>query len=1572
MEDYPIWIDMMEEPGVNMEVAREAFDAYWEHHTHHKGDRSKQFEQWYAINSRRLDAMGNVISAAQVKREFQRFRAGAMVQQQGQWFNYGPINVGPRNGIKKDGGRVKDIAFHPADASTYYVSTFKGGLFKTTNAGNSWTPLTDHLVEEVYISQVDPTNANTIYIGTNLGVLKSTDGGSSWGATALTTSNTNALLIKPDEPSVVVVGNDSGIYRSLDGGASFSMVQSAVRVEELRVHPTNPDIMYAGTDGSPSQFFRSTDGGVTWTENTTDFGQGTFMKLAVTPASPNMVYVINSRDHLGDDSFEGVYRSTDSGVSFTKQSGGTPCITGYDNGGAISRGQPNYNLFIVADPTNADVVYAGGVKSWKSIDGGATWSQVFNDVTADGGGLHLDQLTWAYSPHTNVLFAVNDGGIYYLNANNKFQQITDGLPVAEVWECAQSQTNPEVVAGGTFHCGIKLNRDGVWYSPWGGDEATVIFDYSDDTYAYHFKYEKISRSTDGGLSFQRINPSTADRGEYTGTGVLDKSDVNTLFVGLLEVERINNARTATSSTVWDKISSFGGSTKIIKIEQCDADHNVMYVSRGNGNFYRSDDVRGASPTWTNLTSSLPSSGTITDIATHPTNSNIVYMLQGSKIYRSTNKGGSWTDISTGLPGVALLEMVYDKSSDEGIYVGTDIGVYYKDATLGSWIDYSNGLPAIRVSGMDIYYGATRNDSFLTVSTDGRGFWRTALDDVIEQAPAANFTANYTSTVVGGAINFTDTSTNLPMSWSWSFEGGTPVTSTDQHPMVTYNTPGTYNVTLTVTNSAGNNTMVKTSYITVVSNGGTLQAKYLLSGDFIDSSLYHRDAANTGVVFVSDATKGTVADFDGTDQLAIAGYSGILGSADRSTTAWVKTSTANKAIMAWGGTSTSAKWIFMLNSSGQPRVEVAGGYIVGTTNVADGQWHHVAYSFSDDGTPNTSDIKLYVDGVLETISATGAQSISTTDGGDVKIGNDHTSRMFVGQMNDVRLYSEALTGQAINDIMNNTASPVANFTSDVTSVTEEETVNFTDTSTNAPTSWSWTFTGGTPSTSTAQNPSVVYSTAGTYDVMLTATNAVGQDVETKVGYITVTSAGSGDLQLYHKYENTLNDESSYTRDGITSGTENYETGYDGSAYSVDANNTISIPNYNGISGNNARTVTAWIKTTTSGTRKTVTSWGTNASGQMFNVMVENGNVRVEGGSSNVQNDDSTVTLLDNNAWRHIAVTYDPADGDKLKDVKIYIDGVYYANQPDTGDSFNSENTTINTNATTNNVEVGAASYNANYYWQGALDEVQIYSRALTAQEIASMVPTPCSDIISDSFESGFGNWNDGGQNASLDSNNANSGVYSIRLKGGNSSSNMYSNSLDLASYGTVSFSLSFISQNVDNGESLVLEMSTNGGGTYSTIKTWVEGTDFNDGVRLNDAFNITNTFSSTTVFRLRSTFSHNNESVYIDDVVISECIVSQAKVASSKKEKLINEATVDIVSVNIYPNPAADELKVSYRGQKEASLYLFTINGNLIAKQVILKEYDNNIVIGHLSKGMYLCVVKSKEGEVLLTKRIIKK
>ncbi len=1029
-EDHPVWIEMMEQPGVEMERARKSFDQYWESHEHFKGDQSKQFEQWYAINSNRIDQYGNVITAAQVSSEFQKLRTKSAVELQGEWFNYGPVNVGPRNGTKRDGGRVKDIEFHPTDPNTFFVSTFKGGLFKTTDYGLSWIPITDNLTEQVYVCEVSKTNPDKIIIGTDNGVFISVDGGVNWTQQSGITEKTKALLIKSDDQQIVLAGSQTGIFRSTNGGTTWSQVKSANKVEDLDIHPTNPQILYAATNDSPSNFYRSEDAGLTWTENTT-FGQGCFMGVAVSPVQPDYVYVINLRDHLGDDSFEGFYLSEDAGLTFTKQSGQTPCISGYKSDGAISRGQPNYNLFICADPLDANIVYAGGVKSWKSTDKGKTWTHFYEDITTEGDNIHLDQLNWAFSPHDNVIFSVNDGGVYYLNDQDKFQMITDGMPIAEIYECTQSQTVKTNVAGGTMHCGVKLNSNGKWYTPWGGDEATCIIDPTDEDYVYHLKYEKISRSKNGGFNYTNIYPDLTERGYYTGTGSLHKANPNILFIGTLEVHRTKNARDETVS--WQVISSFGGTTKIQKVEQCSSNHDVFYVARGSG-FYRSDNANAASPFFTNLTSNLPISGSVNDIATHPTNSDLVYILLGSKIYKSVNKGQSWEDITLDLPAVGLLEMIYDNSSIEGIYVGTDIGVFYKETGMTGWLDYSKNLPAVRVSGMDIYYGQDRDDSFITISTDGRGFWRSTLYGTILQAPVANFNADKLETLIGGSIVFAGGDSQLA-TYEWTFEGGTPSTSIDINPIVTYTEIGQYAVTLKITNNAGSDTKTQADYISIIESSGTgsLQVQYNYNGNINDESSYTRHLSPIGnytpayITDKDDNTPGAYQAPESSTQYLTAPYKGVGGVGNRTVMAWFKTNNTGtrKTIVSWGKNSGGQMFNLMIQD-GYIRVEGGGCNLQSVIGDLDNEeWHHVAVTYNPDDGPYLKDLKIYVNGVLDDKEPDSGRSYQSevvsintdTITNDLRIGSTEYlgSYYWRGAIDDVLIYNTDLTQAEIIEI-----------------------------------------------------------------------------------------------------------------------------------------------------------------------------------------------------------------------------------------------------------------------------------------------------------------------------------------------------------------------------------------------------------------------------------------------------------------------------------------------------------------------------------------------------------------------------
>lgn len=300
------------------------------------------------------------------------------------------------------------------------------------------------------------------------------------------------------------------------------------------------------------------------------------------------------------------------------------------------------------------------------------------------------------------------------------------------------------------------------------------------------------------------------------------------------------------------------------------------------------------------------------------------------------------------------------------------------------------------------------------------------------------------------------------------------------------------------------------------------------------------------------------------------------------------------------------------------------------------------------------------------------------------------------------------------------TPIAQFNASTTEITQGFAVSFSDTSDNYPTSWSWTFEGGSPASSEAQNPSVTYNTPGTYSVTLVATNGAGSDTETKTAYIKVNEGDSTAPQAHYNFDGSVLDASAFSRDlsevgGYTASYTTDRNNHQNKAYiSPSEENKYLSSAYGGVSGSGKRTVTAWFKTTNAGSRKTIVSWGTNQEGKMFNVMIHGGRVRVEAGSSSLR---GTAQNLDNDQWHHLAVTYNPADGDKLKDIKVYVDGQLDANTPDgDGNSYRSEDVTIDTDITTNTVRIGDASYSTKYYWRGALDDVRIYSEALSASEI----------------------------------------------------------------------------------------------------------------------------------------------------------------------------------------------------------------------------------------------------------------
>jgi PKD repeat protein len=312
-------------------------------------------------------------------------------------------------------------------------------------------------------------------------------------------------------------------------------------------------------------------------------------------------------------------------------------------------------------------------------------------------------------------------------------------------------------------------------------------------------------------------------------------------------------------------------------------------------------------------------------------------------------------------------------------------------------------------------------------------------------PVADFTSSTTTASVGQNVTFTDQSTNNPTSWSWTFAGGTPASSTDQNPVVVYNTPGTYTVSLTATNSAGSDTETKIDYMTVTleycaSQGNTYDQEWIQRVQVgpLDNS--------SGMAGYSDFTHIT------TDLTADNSYNVTL-------------------TPGFNGGPWTEHWKIWID-------------------------------FNVDGDFEDAGEEVFYDSSTTTI----------TGNLTIPVGVNCVTRMRVSmKYNAAPTPCESFSYGEVEDYTVDISPigglpPVADFTADNTTITEGGSINFTDLSTNNPDTWDWTFDGGTPATSTLQNPTVTYNAAGTYTVTLTATNAYGTDTETKVDYITVQPVG----------------------------------------------------------------------------------------------------------------------------------------------------------------------------------------------------------------------------------------------------------------------------------------------------------------------------------------------------------------------------------------------------------------------------------------------------------------------------------
>ncbi|MBK9097632.1 MAG: hypothetical protein IPM14_05775 [bacterium] len=691
------------------------------------------------------------------------------------WVNLGTnSSTGGYAGI----GRINCIAFHPTDVNTFWVGSPSGGLWKTTDGGSSWTILNNNEmvlgVSDIAIPS-DYSTSNTMYIATGdrdggsmwslgggqsadnvtTGIYKSTDGGSTWSATGLTFSKSSGvlitrLLIHPSNSAILYASvldfNTvlDGIYKSTNSGTSWSLIHpySPFLVIDMEFKPGDPNTIYASSFGySAGYVFRTTDGGTNWSYASMTGGYR--VELAVSTNNSAIVYALACNTNGG---LLGVYKSTNSGTSFTRVDlGSKSMLYYYSDGSGSNIGQGSYDLCIASSPTNANIVYLGGINTWKSTDGGANWTisnmwtshPSYNFVGAPVA--HADKHALAFQNGT-TLFEGNDGGLYKTtNGGTSWTDLTNGMVISQIYRIGVSQTSPTTVLTGLQDNGSKLYNGGFWSDVTGGDGMECIVDYSTTNYMYAtYVRGTIYRSTNGGASFPTTISANIPGGQPTGAWVtpyiIDPNNNATLYAGYDRIWKTTNR-----GNTWTSASAvLSSSTKLRSLAIAPSNSYYLYTADLT-NMWRTTN---GGTNWTAVT--LPAnSNSLTYIAVKDNDPNTIWITFGgytadAKVYESTNGGGSWTNISTGLPDLPVMCIVHYKvaTNRNVLFVGTDLGVYVKDGT-SDWVQFNTGLPNVVVTELEVLY--TGGNNKLRAGTYGRGLWETNIDAALP-VELSSFTA----------------------------------------------------------------------------------------------------------------------------------------------------------------------------------------------------------------------------------------------------------------------------------------------------------------------------------------------------------------------------------------------------------------------------------------------------------------------------------------------------------------------------------------------------------------------------------------------------------------------------------------------------------------------------------------------------------------------------------------------------------------------------------------------------------------------------------------------------------------
>lgn len=781
------------------------------------------------------------------------------------WIERGPNNVG---------GRTRALMWDPNDVTEtkVWAGGVTGGLWYNEDIYDKYSPWinVDDFWANIAITSIayDPNDSDIFYVGTGegwgagssrgAGIWKSTDGGSTWSQLSSTEDYyyVNDLVVRNESGSSVIYaavdGNyyegawhnsaDAGLRRSTDGGTTWSSVLPVIPPDnntsfvpaDIEIGANNRIWVgtrrtpYSNTDRGGGRILYS-DNGTTWTisyeSSGITNGRGR-VELACAPSDEDVVYAVIENDGIAHE----MVATSDGGANWSAISEPADVDTGIPDTD-FTRGQAWYDLIMAVDPSDATRVIVGGISLFISDDSGANWDHLSkwsnnnNMSSLDVSLVHADQHQIAFKPgsSTDVIFA-NDGGIYLssdmdqavptIESRNKNYNVTQFYATAINPEAGSDQ----MLAGAQDNGTQVFTKSGMadTYEGSGGDGAFCFIDQTDQDYQISsYVYNSYYLSTNGGQSFSSF---VSDQSTGLFINVADYDDNQGILytsTNSSSIGRFLNIRSGSPSRS-DFSVSLGGEATAIRVSSYTTTSTTLFVGTESGSLFKITDADG-SPSSSNITGSGFPSGTIicVEVGSDEDHLLVVFSNYGvSSLWETQNGGSTWAEKEGDLPDMPIRWALYNPNNYDEVIVATELGLWRtEDITASSptWDPSNEGLANVRVDMLQY----RESDDEVVAATFGRGLFTSSGFSTVTD-PRANFTVSSTQVADAEEVTFTDVSLGDPVSWSWTFENGTPSTSSDQNPSVSFTGNGAWDVSLTVEDSEGNvSTKTSERYITVV-------------------------------------------------------------------------------------------------------------------------------------------------------------------------------------------------------------------------------------------------------------------------------------------------------------------------------------------------------------------------------------------------------------------------------------------------------------------------------------------------------------------------------------------------------------------------------------------------------------------------------------------------------------------------------------------------------------------------------------------------------------------------------------